>query len=264
MSRATFRAAPRAALRLFVLVATAGGFCAAPALAAPPVRECPPYKELRPPRVVRDQTVWWLSRAVDPEWFACNRKKGGVLTGRSMVERNGVWELDSGNDSAGASPKLGAWASNYCGRSGKADPQRVRFELIGRGPLSPASYTSEALPSLCGCAGYRQVELKAAATAEGMIVKGGLNPVWLACARDGGGQLELRVYSGATEAQALAAVTPAAVLRGLEHKATFATTFSNKQLCKAGAKIAVVELAGRGPLAQATGDGREQVQLQCR
>ena len=245
---------------LFALLFLAGGA----ALATTPPRACPPFQELRPPRITRDGTVLWFTRGVDPDWFDCARSAGGRIHGRSLVERNGVWDVDSGTDNVGAKVNLGAWASNYCGRIGKADPTRVRFEITGSGALSPASFTSEIVPALCGCGAYHQVDLKPVATSDGLSVKGTVNPVWLACARAGGGELELRVYTGKTDAEALATVVPAAVLRGLETKPTFAATFSKKQVCKAGAQVAVVELAGRGQLSGATTEGATQVALKCR
>ncbi len=231
------------------------------ALAAPP---CPPYQELRPPRITRDGTVLWLRRGVDPAWFNCKRKERGSVRVESQIERDGAWDHDSSQDSVGASFKVGAWASNYCGRSGQTDPKRVRFVVTGKGPLAEASFTTEPVAALCGCSQYRPANIEAKASARGVSYKVAIDAPWLACNREGGGQLELRVYTGATEAEAQAKNLPAAVVRGLEKTAKSAGTLPRGALCSAGARFAILELAGRGTLGLATGAGQETVKLDCR
>ena len=59
-----------AALVRWLVSATAAALLAG---SAPPARgadDCPPFRELRPARIVRDRSVLWLTRSVDPTWFA--------------------------------------------------------------------------------------------------------------------------------------------------------------------------------------------------
>jgi hypothetical protein len=237
---------------------------AAAAAAARADDACPPFRELRPGRIARDRSVLFFTRSVDPAWFACARRAGGKLSARSEVERGGRWELDSNEGNLGADLRLGAWASNYCGRSGKEDPKRVRFVVEGQGPLAPLSYTSEPLATLCGCTVYPTTDLRLAATAAGLSLHGSLTAAHLACLREGGGSLEVRAYTGRTPQEASAKVRPAWVLRGVETKPEFTAAVPKQALCAGGAKEAVFELAGRGALAELTGAGQVQVHLDCK
>lgn len=250
---------PRAFSSLVLLLLLASALPVLPVQAA----GCPPLREPWPPRLVRDGTVWWLHRTLDPEWLACNRKAGGRLSGRSEVERGGSWELDSETSDLGARIRLGAWASNYCGRSGKSDPQRVRFTVTGKGALAEASWTSAPLPALCGCSRSPDGVLEVKAGPGRLAVSGKVDPAFLACAGAAGGEFEVRAYVGADEREAAAQVLPAAVLAGLSGKATFSGVLPLAALCRAGARVATVELAGRGGLAALTGEGRTSVPLDC-
>lgn len=225
---------------------------------------CPPFRELRPARMARDRSVLIFTRSVDPAWFDCARRAGGKVSGRSEVERGGAWDVDSQSGRLGADLRLDAWASNYCGRSGKADPARVRFVVEATGPLAPLGATTEPLPALCGCTVYPTTELQLTPSPAGLSLRGKLTAPHLACLRAGGGSLEVRAYTGRTVEEAMARARPAWVLRGVESKAELGATIPRKALCAGGAKEVVVELAGRGMLSELTGAGRVQAHLDCR
>jgi hypothetical protein len=254
----TRSAAPR---RWLTLLASLAAAALAPAARG---QGCPPFRELHPPRIVRDGSVVWLHRSLDPDWFSCVRKAGGKLSGRSEVRRGGSWDLDSESSSIGPKIRLGAWASNYCGRSGKRDPDQLRFVLEGKGPLAEASWTSEGGPALCGCSRRSEARLEAKAGPEGLQVSFTVDAAWLACAPRPGDTLELRAYLGAGEREAVAQAAPAAVLAGLERGPVFHGTLPWRALCAGGARVAVLELAGRGALGQLTGEGQQTVALDCR
>jgi hypothetical protein len=226
--------------------------------------DCPPYRELRPPQLALDGSVLWLTRALDLAWFQCARKAGGKLVARSEVERAGAWDLDSSESNPSADLRLGAWASNYCGRSGKVDPTRVRFVIEGQGPLAQASYTSPPRPALCGCTVYPTTDLRASRSADGLALKASLTAAHLACLREGPGSLEVRAYTGRTAEEAKARARPAWVLRGIESRPQFTATLPRQLLCAGGAKVAVLELAGKGSFAKLTGSGQVEVALDCK
>ena len=142
---------------------------------------CPPFRELRPARVARDRSVLIFTRSVDPAWFDCARRAGGKVSGRSEVERGGAWDVDSQSGRLGADLRLDAWASNYCGRSGKSDPARVRFVVEATGPLAPLGATTEPLPALCGCTVYPTTELQLTPSPAGLSLRGKLTAPHLAC-----------------------------------------------------------------------------------
>jgi hypothetical protein len=238
-------------------------FLVAMLVAAAPAT-CPPFRELRPPRIVRDRSVLFFSRSVDPAWFACARKASGKLSAYSEVERAGVWTADQRESSPGADVHVGAWASNYCGRIGKTDPARVRFVIEGDGPLSPMSYTSEPRPALCGCTVYPSTDLRATPAGSGLSLHASVTAAHVACLREEGSSLELRAYTGQTVAEALAKTRPAWSLRGFDAKPELTVLVPRKALCAGGAKEAVFELAGRGTMGELTGAGEIQVHLDCR
>jgi hypothetical protein len=225
---------------------------------------CPPYRELRAPRITRDRSVLFLSRSVDPDWFACARKAGGKLKAYTEVERaGGVWGDDHTESNTSADVHIGAWASNYCSRSGQTDPVRVRFVIKGEGALEPMSYTSEARPALCGCTVYPSTDLRATPTPAGLSLHASLTAAHVSCLREEGSSLEIRAYTGQTLAEAKAKTKPAWVLRGVDAKAEMTAAVPRKALCAGGAKEAVFELAGRGTMGELTGSGETEVHLDC-
>lgn len=229
-------------------------------LAATP---CPPYRELRPARTVRDRSVIFLYRSVDPDWFACSRRAGGKVSVYTEVERAGVWSQDQ-SESGGAEVHIGAWASNYCGRSGKADPTRLRFVIKGEGPLEPMSYTSEPRPTLCACTVAPSTDLRATPAPGGLTLKASVTAAHVACLHEPGSSLEVRAYTGKTAEEAKAKTRPAWVLRDFDKKPDATVLVPRKALCAGGATEAVFELSGRGNLASLTGYGSEHVHLDCK
>jgi hypothetical protein len=238
-------------------------FLVAMLLAAAPQGPCPPFKELRPVRVVRDRSVLFLSRSVDPDWFNCARRSGGKISVRSEVERAGVWEQDQ-SENAAADVHIGAWASNYCGRIGKKDPTRLRFVIAAEGPLAEMSYTSEPRPTLCACTVAPSEELRATPVAGGISLKAAITASHVACLREQGSSLEVRAYTGQTQAETMAKTRPVWILRDLEKKPDATVLVPRKLLCADGAKEATFEFAGTGNLASLTGASSEHVHLDCK
>ena len=232
-------------------------------VAAAPQGPCPAFKELRPPRIVRDRSVLFFSRSVDPEWFACSRRSGGKISVYTEVERAGVWTPDQ-HESGAPDVHIGAWASNYCGRGGKTDPARVRFVIKAEGALSPMSYTSEPRPALCGCTVYPSADLRTTPAAGGLSLKASVTAAHVACLREQGSSLEVRAYTGQTAAEALAKTQPAWTSHDFDARPELTVLVPRKALCAGGAKEAVFELAGRGTMSELTGNGQLQVHLDCK
>jgi hypothetical protein len=224
---------------------------------------CPAFRELRPPRIVRDRSVFFLYRSVDPDWFTCARRSGGKVNVRTEVERAGVWTPDQ-TESASPEVHIGAWASNYCGRIGKTDPSRLRFVIEADGPLAPMAYVSETRPALCACTVAPTTDLRATPAAGGLTLKASVTPAHVACLHEQGSSLEVRAYTGKTEAEAKAKTKPAWVLRDFDKKPDATVLVPRKALCAGGAREAVFELSGRGNLASLTGYGSEHVHLDCK
>ena len=153
----------------------------------------------------------------------------------------------------------------------------VRARFTGTGALAELSRTYAAAIYCPACSGlgargslYVRIPTGGVDGRDGPHLEVRLNPKWYACVRSTS-TLQLRLFRGDSRRAALGALTPYAVIDGLEARIIAKgrdrrtkVPLDARTICRRGAGWVAYELWGQGELHRAGGGGRGAVEVRCR
>lgn len=213
-----------------------------------------------------------LSYKYDKAWFKCAKKQGELRV--KFLYTSGKVQKDGKEQKLTSSKgRVSVFRSDLCKKDFATE--RVLVKLVGTGPFERLNATLEPVDFFCPKCQYKAYDttlgavtmseaVRSSAGARALTVSASVNKAWHKCARKQGGNLELRVYTGASEAEVKSSEKPAVVLKQLSKKPKFKKLIPQKKICKGKPAYVAVELFGSKEFAAVNGGGRSVKSLGCK